>query len=104
LTTKEQIFQEAFNLPWIMLPEDLAHRCPNIDDALPRGATPNVRPDGKTLSTFSFSQLRVDGQAIQEKISPKAASARALDLLSGWTAAKKEKEDHTAAVQQTVLR
>jgi len=24
LTTKEQIFQEAFNLPWIMLPEDLA--------------------------------------------------------------------------------
>jgi hypothetical protein len=54
-----------------------------------------------TLSTFSFSQLRVDGQAIQEKISPKAASARALDLLSGWTAAKKEKEDHTAAVHET---
>jgi hypothetical protein len=56
-----------------------------------------------TLSTFSFSQLRVDGQAIQEKISPKAASARALDLLSGWTAAKKEKEDHTAAVHEFKL-
>jgi hypothetical protein len=40
----------------------------------------------------------------EEKISPKAASARALDLLSGWTAAKKEKEDHTAAVQEEGCR